>query len=111
MQVHTAPNELSYFSSYNREGKKLSAIRLTSSATISIYFNLCFAAVFNKDEVMTERIMVTGGAGFIGSYLCTALINLGHKVLCVDNLSSGMFRIRVRSFRGQLTWGIRKRCK
>jgi UDP-glucuronate decarboxylase len=38
---------------------------------------------------MAERVMVTGGAGFIGAHLCTALINLGYKVLCVDNLSSG----------------------
>jgi UDP-glucuronate decarboxylase len=41
---------------------------------------------------MEEKIMVTGGAGFIGAHLCTALINLGHRVLCVDNLSTGHLR-------------------
>jgi len=35
------------------------------------------------------RILVTGGAGFIGSNLCDALIRQGHDVLCVDNLFSG----------------------
>jgi len=34
-------------------------------------------------------ILVTGGAGFIGSHLCTYLIQHGHHVLCVDNLFTG----------------------
>ncbi|MBC7091571.1 MAG: SDR family oxidoreductase [Nitrososphaeria archaeon] len=36
-----------------------------------------------------HRILVTGGAGFIGSWLCDALVELGAKVVCLDNLSSG----------------------
>jgi UDP-glucuronate decarboxylase len=35
------------------------------------------------------KILVTGGAGFIGSHLCDYLLNKGHDVLCVDNLFSG----------------------
>ncbi len=35
------------------------------------------------------RILVTGGAGFIGSHLCDALIARGDNVLCLDNLSTG----------------------
>lgn len=33
--------------------------------------------------------LVTGGAGFIGSNLCEAIISMGHKVKCLDNLSTG----------------------
>lgn len=35
------------------------------------------------------RILVTGGAGFIGSHLCEKLLNGGHDVLCVDNYFTG----------------------
>ena len=35
------------------------------------------------------RILVTGGAGFLGSHLCRRLISEGHDVLCVDNLFTG----------------------
>lgn len=35
------------------------------------------------------KILVTGGAGFIGSHLCKRLSAQGHKVVCLDNLSSG----------------------
>jgi len=36
-----------------------------------------------------KRILVTGGAGFLGSHLCERLINDGHDVLCVDNFYTG----------------------
>jgi UDP-glucuronate decarboxylase len=35
------------------------------------------------------RILVTGGAGFIGSHLCGRLLDAGHEVLCLDNLFTG----------------------
>jgi len=38
---------------------------------------------------MKKRILVTGGAGFIGSHLVEKLLNNGHEVLCVDNFFTG----------------------
>ena len=35
------------------------------------------------------RVVVTGGAGFLGSHLCDFLINEGHNVICIDNLITG----------------------
>jgi UDP-glucuronate decarboxylase len=35
------------------------------------------------------RILITGGAGFLGSHLCDRLINEGHEILCLDNFFTG----------------------
>lgn len=42
--------------------------------------------------VTNKRVMVTGGAGFLGSHLCDRLVEQGHDVLCVDNLFTGARR-------------------
>ncbi|WP_050602010.1 UDP-glucuronic acid decarboxylase family protein [Ruegeria sp. 6PALISEP08] len=39
-----------------------------------------------------KRVLVTGGAGFLGSHLCDRLLDEGHEVLCVDNLFTGTKR-------------------
>ncbi|OGV95318.1 MAG: NAD-dependent dehydratase [Nitrospinae bacterium RIFCSPLOWO2_02_FULL_39_110] len=36
-----------------------------------------------------SRILITGGAGFIGSHLCDYLLSKGHQVICMDNLTTG----------------------
>ena len=41
------------------------------------------------EDKKIKNILVTGGAGFIGSHLCKALISLEHKVICLDNLFTG----------------------
>jgi len=38
------------------------------------------------------RILITGGAGFIGSHLCDLLLDLGHQVIAMDNLITGSLR-------------------
>ena len=41
--------------------------------------------VFSENTIF----LITGGAGFIGSNLCEAILNLGYKVRCLDDLSTG----------------------
>lgn len=43
-------------------------------------------------ETGSKRILVTGGAGFLGSHLCEYLLRQGHDVLCVDNFYTGRKR-------------------
>lgn len=38
---------------------------------------------------MRKRVLVTGGAGFLGSHLCERLLNEGHDVICLDNFFTG----------------------
>ncbi|GAB4385670.1 UDP-glucuronic acid decarboxylase family protein [Albidovulum sp.] len=40
-------------------------------------------------SIVSRRILVTGGAGFLGSHLCERLLEAGHDVLCVDNYFTG----------------------
>ena len=40
-------------------------------------------------DVSGKRVLVTGGAGFLGSHLCERLLGFGHEVLCIDNYYTG----------------------
>ena len=40
-------------------------------------------------EFSNKKVLVTGGAGFIGSNLCETLLEKGNKVVCLDNFSTG----------------------
>ncbi len=52
-----------------------------------------------------KRIIVTGGAGFIGSHICEQLIAAGHEVLCVDNFFTGR-RVNVAPLMAQPTFEL-----
>src|ERR1700722_7426275 len=43
-------------------------------------------------ELLGKRVLVTGGAGFIGSHLCERLLDEGNEILCVDNFFTGTRR-------------------
>jgi len=43
-------------------------------------------------ELTRKKILVTGGAGFLGSHLCTRLLNEGNEIICVDNFYTGSKR-------------------
>ncbi len=43
-----------------------------------------------KKLFVDKEILITGGAGFLGSYMCEALVNSNAKVTCIDNFASGL---------------------
>jgi len=43
----------------------------------------------NDMNLNAKRVLVTGGAGFLGSHLCATLLEQGHEVLCIDNFFTG----------------------
>ena len=43
-----------------------------------------------REEIADKTVLVTGGAGFLGSWLCDVLVELNAHVLCLDNLASGL---------------------
>ena len=55
-----------------------------------------------------KRVLVTGGAGFLGSWMCETLINSGASVTCIDNFASGQ-KVNIRSLMENerfLSWGL-----
>ena len=70
-----------------------------------------------------STFLVTGGAGFIGSNLCEAILNLGYPVRCLDDLSTGKkenlepflshpgFEFRKGDIKDQETWRRGEACQ
>jgi UDP-glucuronate decarboxylase len=51
-----------------------------------------FEGSIKRRQQMSKRVLVTGGAGFLGSHLCAVLLEHGCEVLCVDNFFTGARR-------------------
>lgn len=49
-------------------------------------------AQLSPDEFKGRKVLVTGGAGFLGSYLCDVLVEMGGYVTCLDNFSTGLLQ-------------------
>jgi UDP-glucuronate decarboxylase len=56
---------------------------------------------------MSKRVLVAGGAGFIGRHLCKALLSRGHSVECIDNMYTGSVD-NIREFSGHPRFRLRK---
>ncbi|QCS42007.1 UDP-glucuronic acid decarboxylase family protein [Natrinema versiforme] len=57
---------------------------------------------------MTKRVLVTGGAGFLGSHLCERLLSEGHEVICLDNFGSGR-RKNIKEFEDHPSFKVNDR--
>src|SRR5687768_5712725 len=64
-----------------------------TKGTYSRRWNWQMAVLLENPSAFSQRppmhILVTGGAGFLGSHLCDRLLKDGHEVVCIDNLFTG----------------------
>lgn len=67
--------------------KKRNSLFIFFILTIFSFFNLSADNVEIKEP--KKNILITGGAGFLGSHMCDRLIQQGHRVICLDNLYTG----------------------
>ena len=56
-------------------------------------------------EIKQKKILITGGAGFIGSNLCEYFLNLGATITCLDNFATG-HRHNIDAFLGHLNFTL-----
>ncbi|MEE9594010.1 MAG: UDP-glucuronic acid decarboxylase family protein [Candidatus Hydrothermarchaeales archaeon] len=52
--------------------------------------NLCNVLSTQDISFQDQRVLLTGGAGFIGSWICEVLVKQGARITCLDNLASGL---------------------
>jgi UDP-glucuronate decarboxylase len=65
---------------------------MSNRRCVSFLKAMLYARRMGRAYSEQKRILVTGGAGFLGSHLCERLIAEGHEVLCIDNLFTGSRR-------------------
>jgi dTDP-glucose 4,6-dehydratase len=64
------------------------------SSAVAVCYHCCQQKAFRRARLLTQggkfmRVLVTGGAGFLGSHICDRLIAEGHTVICLDSLLTG----------------------
>ena len=59
------------------------------STNFSFYEIIKKYSIVACEGVLTKRVLVTGGAGFIGSHLCEKLLQENNFVICLDNFFTG----------------------
>lgn len=57
-----------------------------------IALSICTFSLLAGDEASKKQVLVTGGAGFLGSHLCERLLLEGSAVICIDNLQTGRLK-------------------
>jgi UDP-glucuronate decarboxylase len=63
-----------------------------SAPALSVVNTTLDSAPESHSDRPSRRVLVTGGAGFLGSHLCEFLLDAGHHVICADNFSTGLER-------------------
>ncbi len=59
---------------------------------MSILRSFIVCSLLTSAQLLAKTVVITGGAGFLGSHLCDRMIQQGDKVICVDMLSSGSMK-------------------
>jgi len=70
-------------------GGKTELARGVDAANPSLLHSGSGCQIISSNHSMSMRILVTGGAGFLGSHLIDRLLEQGHEVICMDNLFTG----------------------
>ena len=58
-------------------------------SSVFLLYSCGGSAAMSTSNSKTMRILITGGAGFLGSHLCDRLLSEGHEILCLDNFFTG----------------------
>ncbi|EFP01102.1 CRE-SQV-1 protein [Caenorhabditis remanei] len=73
----------------NREGNVENGDEIVAPLPTTFFFRKSFPSVRYRNEETRKRILITGGAGFVGSHLVDKLMLDGHEIIALDNYFTG----------------------